>query len=83
MTIFGTNLLKSSGTAASPPVGGSVRFAPYTPTATHTGAPETPKQLSLLVPSDAADGPIRVSTFNDVVGEGAFLSDISFFCTAA
>jgi hypothetical protein len=83
MTIFGTNLLKSSGTAASPPVGGSVRFAPYTATATHTGAPETPKQLSLLVPSDAADGPIRVSTFNDVVGEGAFLSDISFFCTAA
>jgi len=25
------------------------------------------------VPSDAADGPIRVSTFNDVLGEGAAL----------
>ena len=78
VTILGTNLLKSSGTAASPPVGGDVRFAPYTATATHTGAPETPKQLSVLVPSDAADGPIRVSTFNDVVGEGAVLSGTAF-----
>jgi hypothetical protein len=78
VTILGTNLLKSSGTAASPPIGGDVRFAPYTATATHTGAPETPKQLSVLVPSDAADGPIRVSTFNDVVGEGAVLSGTAF-----
>lgn len=78
MTIVGTNLLKSSGTAASPAVGGDVRFAPYTATATHTGAPETPQQLSVLVPSDAADGPIRVSTFNDIVGEGAVLGPISF-----
>jgi hypothetical protein len=78
VTILGTNLLKGSGTAASPPVGGDVRFAPYTATATHTGAPETPKQLSVLVPSDAADGPIRVSTFNDVVGEGAVLSGTAF-----
>jgi hypothetical protein len=77
VTILGTNLLKSSGTATSP-VGGDVRFAPYTATATHTGAPETPKQLSVLVPSDAADGPIRVSTFNDVVGEGAVLSASAF-----
>jgi len=77
VTILGTNLLMSSGTAASP-VGGTVRFAPYTTTATHTGAPETPKQLSVLVPSDAADGPIRVSTFNDVVGEGAVLSGTAF-----
>jgi hypothetical protein len=77
VTILGTNLLKSSGTATSP-VGGDVRFAPYTATATHTGAPETPKQLSVLVPSDAADGPIRVSTFNDVVGEGAVLSGTAF-----
>jgi hypothetical protein len=78
VTILGTNLLKSSGTATSPPVGGDVRFAPYTATATHTGAPETPKQLNVLVPSDAADGPIRVSTFNDVVGEGAVLSGTAF-----
>jgi hypothetical protein len=77
VTILGTNLLKSSGTATSP-VGGDVRFAPYTATATHTGSPETPKQLSVLVPSDAADGPIRVSTFNDVVGEGAVLSGTAF-----
>jgi hypothetical protein len=77
VTILGTNLLKSSGTATSP-VGGDVRFAPYTATATHTGAPETPKQRSVLVPSDAADGPIRVSTFNDVVGEGAVLSGTAF-----
>ena len=55
-----------------------MRFAPYTATATHTGTPETPTQLSVLVPSDAADGPIRVSTFNDVVGEGAVLSDTRF-----
>ena len=78
VTFVGTNLLKSSGTAATAPVGGDVRFAPYTATATHTGAPETPKQLSVLVPSDAADGPIRVSTFNDVVGEGAVLSGLAF-----
>jgi hypothetical protein len=32
----------------------------------------------VLVPSDAADGPIRVSTFNDVLGEGAVLSDAAF-----
>jgi IPT/TIG domain-containing protein len=78
VTILGTNLFKSSGTATTPAVGGDVRFAPYTATATHTGAPETPKQLSVLVPSDAADGPIRVSTFNDVVGEGAVLSGTAF-----
>jgi len=78
VTIVGTNLLKSSGTPTSPAVGGEVRFAPYTATATHTGAPETPQQISVLVPSDAADGPIRVSTFNDVVGEGAVLSGTAF-----
>jgi hypothetical protein len=78
VTIVGTNLLKSSGTATSPAVGGDVRFAPYTDTATHTGTPETPRQLSVAVPADAADGPIRVSTFNDIVGEGAVLGPISF-----
>ena len=78
VVITGTNLLKDSGTTTTAAVGGDVRFAPYAATATHTGAPETPTQLSVLVPSDAADGPIRVSTFNDVVGEGAVLSGITF-----
>jgi IPT/TIG domain len=78
VVITGTNLLKDSGTTTIAAVGGDVRFAPYTATATHTGAPETPTQLSALVPSDAADGPIRVSTFNDVVGEGAILSATAF-----
>jgi hypothetical protein len=50
-----------------------VRFAPYTATATHTDTPETPRQLSVVVPPDADDGRIRVSTFNDIVGEGAVL----------
>jgi hypothetical protein len=73
VTIVGTNLLTSSGTATSPPVGGDVRFAPYTATATHTGTPESPRLLSVVVPPDAIDGSIRVSTFNDVLGEGAVL----------
>jgi hypothetical protein len=50
-----------------------VRFAPYTATATHTGTPESPRLLSVVVPPDAIDGSIRVSTFNDVLGEGAVL----------
>ena len=85
VTMVGTNLLKSSGTATSAPVGGDVRFAPYTDTAPRTGTPETPTQLnavvpetptqlSVVVPVGAADGPIRVSTFNDILGEGAVLS---------
>jgi hypothetical protein len=78
VTIIGTNLLKSSGTATSPPVGGDVRFAPYTATATHTGTPESPRLLSVVVPPDAIDGSIRVSTFNDVLGEGAVLSASAF-----
>jgi hypothetical protein len=78
VTIIGTNLLKSSGTAATAPVGGDVRFAPYTATATHTETPESPRQLSVAVPPDAADGPIRVSTFNDIVGEGAVLSTLFY-----
>jgi IPT/TIG domain len=75
VTIIGTNLLKSSGTATTAPVGGDVRFAPYTDTATHTRTPETPRQLSVAVPASAADGRIRVSTFNDTVGEGAVLGE--------
>jgi IPT/TIG domain len=76
--IIGTNLLKSSGMTTTAAVGGDVRFAPYTATATHTGTPQTPTRLTVLVPSGVADGPIRVSTFNDVVGEGAVLSDTRF-----
>jgi hypothetical protein len=78
VVITGMNLLKDSGTTTTAAVGGDVRFAPYTATATHTGAPETPTQLSVLAPSDVADGPIRVSTFNEVGGEGAVLSEIAF-----
>jgi hypothetical protein len=78
VTITGKNLLKSSGTTTTAAVGGDVRFAPYTATATHTGALETPTQLSVVVPSGTADGPIRVSTFNDVDGEGAVLSETTF-----
>jgi hypothetical protein len=78
VAIIGTNLLKSSGTTTTVPVGGDVRFAPYTATATHTETPESPRQLSVGVPPDTIDGSIRVSTFNDVVGEGAVLSDAAF-----
>jgi hypothetical protein len=78
VAIIGTNLLKSSGTTTTASVGGDVRFAPYTDTATHTETPESPRQLSVGVPPDTIDGSIRVSTFNDVVGEGAVLSDAAF-----
>src|SRR5918996_442271 len=78
VTIIGTNLLTSSGTTATAPVGGDVRFTPYTATATHTGTPESPRQLSVVVPSGADDGRIRVSTFNDILGEGAVLGDFAF-----
>jgi hypothetical protein len=78
VVIIGTNLLKSSGSAATASVGGDVRFAPYTVTATHTGTPDTPTRLTVLVPPGTIDGPIRVSTFNDVVGEGAVVSDTRF-----
>jgi hypothetical protein len=78
VVITGMNLLKDSGTTTTAAVGGDVRFAPYTATATHTGTPETPTQLSVLAPSDVADGPIRVSTFNEVGGEGAVLSATAF-----
>jgi hypothetical protein len=73
VTIIGTNLLKSSGTATTAPVGGDVRFAPYADTAAHTGTQESPRQLSVVVPASAVDGSIRVSTFNDILGEGAIL----------
>jgi hypothetical protein len=75
VAIIGTNLLKSSGTATTTPEGGDVRFAPYTDTAIHNGTPESPRQLSVVAPANVADGRILVSTFNDIVGEGAVLSD--------
>ena len=79
VAIFGTNLLKSSGTTTTAPMGGDVRFAPYTAMATHTGTQESPRLLIVVVPPDTVDGPIRVSTFNDIVGEGAVLAPYSFF----
>ena len=75
VNVYGMNLLKSSGSATSAPVGGDVRFAPYTDTAAHSGLPETPTQLSVVVPTNVITGPIRVSTFSDIIGEGAVLSD--------
>jgi hypothetical protein len=78
VTIIGTNLLKSSGTATTAPVGGEVRFAPYMATAVHTETSESPRQLIVVVPPDAVDGRIRVSTFDDVVGEGAVFSAFTF-----
>lgn len=67
VTITGTNLLKSSGndagTPATDPAGGDVRFNPYGSTAIHTGAAESPTTLSVNVPANAVDGPIRVTTF--------------------
>jgi IPT/TIG domain len=73
VAIFGTNLLKSSGTTTTAPIGADVRFAPYVETATHTGTQESPRLLTVVLPANAVDGRIRVSTFNDVVGEGAVL----------
>jgi hypothetical protein len=78
VAIIGTNLLKSSGTTTTTPVGSDVRFAPYAETATHTGTPESPRLLRVVVPAGADDGRIRVSTFNDVLGEGAVLSPLHF-----
>jgi hypothetical protein len=67
VAITGTNLLKSGGddstVPATAPVGGEVRFNPYTSTAIHTGAPESPTTLSVNVPASAVDGPIKVTTF--------------------
>lgn len=73
VTIYRDNLDKELRHRREPPVGGDVRFSTYTDTATHTGIPESPRQLSVVVPARAADGRIRVSTFNDKVGEGPVL----------
>jgi hypothetical protein len=74
--ITGKNLLASPDPAMTQT---DVRFAPYTTLAAHTTPnAETPTTLSVVVPSGATDGPIRVSTFNDVEGEGAVLSATQF-----
>jgi hypothetical protein len=74
--ITGKNLLASADPATTQT---DVRFAPYTSLAVHTTPnAETPTTLSVVVPSGATDGPIRVSTFNDVLGEGAVLSATAF-----
>ncbi len=79
VTITGTNLLQGDS-----PTGGDVRFSPYGDDeahglATHSNvAAETPTQLTVLVPSGATDGPIRVSTFNNTIAEGAALSATIF-----
>ena len=73
LTITGTNLLLTGGDdSTSPdtdPVGGVVRFNPYTATpAVHTGAAESPTTLVVNVPSTAVDGPLRVTTFSATTG---------------
>ncbi len=78
VTITGTNLLKKDDAT-----GGDVRFAPYPAlpagAATHSNAAtESPTSLTVFVPTGAADGPIRVSTFNDTIGQGAALSATVF-----
>jgi IPT/TIG domain len=55
VTIVGTNLLKDSNT------GGDVKFFDNK-MATHSGAAESPAQLSVVVPAGATTGPISVTT---------------------
>jgi hypothetical protein len=71
VTITGTNLLESSGddsaTPATDPVGGEVRFNPYTGAAPlPPGATVTPTTLVVNVPTGALDGPIRVTATGTV-----------------
>lgn len=64
VAITGTNLLQDAGGTATS--GGDVFFAPYGAgqEATHSvPVNETPTTLSVLVPSGASDGPLRVTTF--------------------
>jgi IPT/TIG domain len=72
VAITGTNLLSSGGddstTPVTDPVGGDVRFNPYTSDAVHTGAAESPTSLSVNVPASSLDGPIRVTTFSATTG---------------
>jgi len=75
VVIAGTNLLRSDdGTGAF------VLFAPaYAVAALHSNAAtETPTSLDIFVPTGAADGPIRVATFNNTIGSGAALGATIF-----
>jgi hypothetical protein len=67
VTITGTNLLGPDLT------GGKVRFSPYAANATQP-VPDVsePTSISVIVPSDAADGPIRITTFAPAAGGQAF-----------
>jgi hypothetical protein len=65
VTITGTNLIRYTTDF----VGALVEFSPFMDTggadgvdATHTGAPEDPSSLSVVVPTGAATGPISVTT---------------------
>jgi hypothetical protein len=72
VVITGTNLLASTDPEGSPT---PVRFFDYSGAdATHTiPNAESPTTLSVLVPSDAKDGPIRVTTFSDAFSTDPFL----------
>jgi hypothetical protein len=63
VTITGTNLLGPDLTA------GEVRFSPYATAAAITQPDVSePTSVSVIVPSDAADGPIRITTFSTAGG---------------
>jgi hypothetical protein len=81
VTITGTNLLQG----VSPVNGADVFFSPFV-TSPGTGIAATPAaattptftSVTVDVPVGAADGPIGVVTFDDVVGEGADFSPTQF-----
>lgn len=77
VVIAGTNLLRDDGTTI---VGGRVRFNPYSTDATHTIPDvDTATSLSVIVPSDATDGPVRVTTF----AGGTVFSDTAFIVSSS
>jgi hypothetical protein len=84
VTVNGTNLLKNSGDMDSPTAnatqGGAVRFAPYAADATATGQPVSPTKLTVSVPADATDGPIKVTTF---AGTGGTVTSTGTFNVVA
>jgi hypothetical protein len=86
VTITGTNLLKTGGddstTPVTAPLGGDVKFNPYTSNAVHTGAAESPTTLSVNVPATAKTGPIKVTTFA-ATGGTATSTDSFTVATAA